>query len=69
VPDNGPRFRYWWRSARGNHLPPADGGRGQAHISEVRDFCSATDGFLYVLTQGAVRRIDPRTGEVTTWLH
>jgi hypothetical protein len=69
VPDNGPRFRYWWRSAPGNHLPPADGGRGQAHISEVKDFCSATDGFLYVLTQGAVRRIDPRTGEVTTWLH
>jgi len=69
VPENGPRFRYWWRSAPGNHQPPADGGRGQAHISEVKDFCSATDGFLYVLTQGAVRRIDPGSGEVTTWLH
>jgi hypothetical protein len=69
VPDNGARFRYWWRSAPGNHRPPADGGRSQAHISEVKDFCSATDGFLYVLTEGAVRRIDPGSGEVTTWLH
>lgn len=49
-------------------LDPANGARGQVHIRNVKDFCSATYGFLYVLTRGAVRRIDPRSGEVMTWL-
>ena len=69
VPENAPRFRYWWRGMTGDRKPPLDGARGQAHIGEVQDFCSATDGYMYVLTYRGVRRIDPRTGEVTTWLH
>lgn len=69
VADNGKQFRYWWRSAPGAHSPVVDGPRGQATIQNADAFCTAADGYVYVLSQNAVRRIDPRTGEVSTWLH
>ena len=69
VLENGPQFRYWWRSAPGAHSPVVDGPRGQAVIQNASDFCTGADGYVYVLAGNAVRRIDPRSGEVSTWLH
>lgn len=67
VLENRSAPRYWWRGASGMHRS-IDGPRGEAIIDNAQDFCTATDGYMYVLTERTVRRIDPRSGEVTTWL-
>jgi hypothetical protein len=45
-----------------------DGPRGQARLTDAKAFCSGADGLVYLLTDRAVRRIDPATGAVDTWL-
>jgi hypothetical protein len=74
--ENRPQFRYWWRGASARsgasfnaYQAPVDGPRGQAVVNRVKDFCTGSDGQVYVLHDRAVRRIDPRTGDVVTWLH
>lgn len=67
VLENRPTPSYWWRAASGMHRS-IDGPRGEAIIDNAKDFCAATDGYMYVLTERTVRRIDPKSGEVTTWL-
>lgn len=68
VLENRPQFRYWWRSAPGAYSPVVDGPRGQAVIQNANAFCTGVDGYVYVLSGNAIRRIDPRSGEVSTWL-
>lgn len=65
----GSQLRYWWRSAAQVHGPYADGPRGKARLADVVSFCPGADGRLYLLTPHAVRRLDPATGTVETWLH
>jgi hypothetical protein len=65
----GPQLRYWWRSAARTHGSYADGPRGQALLTDVMSFCPGADGRLYLLTPRTVRRLDPASGAVETWLH
>ena len=64
-----PPLRYAWRSAAGMHAPYADGARGQARLTDVKSFCAGVDGRIHLLTDRTVRRIDPASGAVDTWLH
>ncbi len=64
---DGPRpaLRYWWKSRPGvTWIDGPDSG-----VSDVLDFCTATDGTMYFLQKNALRRLDPKSGQVTTWLH
>jgi hypothetical protein len=67
--EDKPQFRYVWRSASPqNGRNYVDGPRGQAVIDEAEEFCTATDGKVYVRTKKAIRRIDPTSGAVDTWV-
>jgi hypothetical protein len=60
-----PTLRHWWKV-------PQPGGwidGPQLAINAVLGFCSAPDGTVYFLQKNALRRLDPKTGEMTTWLH
>jgi hypothetical protein len=35
---------------------------------DVHGFCTAADGYLYLRESNQIRRIDPASGEVSTWL-
>ena len=73
---SGPKnWSLWWAGmparAGSDGRPddaPLDGPRTQARLLDVHGFCTATDGFLYLRESNAIRRIDPASGEVTTWL-
>jgi hypothetical protein len=66
--DNRTQCRCWRKSEPGMHSPVADGPRGRAVIQNANAFCTAVDGYVYVLSGNAIGRIDPRSGEVSTWL-
>lgn len=56
--------RPFWKVSAGGWIDgPAPG------ISAVNEVCSATDGTVFFLQKDALRRLDPKTGVMTTWLH
>ena len=59
-----PALRYWWKAQPQLHVDGTEPG-----IGAVLDFCSSPDGTLYFLQKHALRRLDPKSGQMTTWLH
>jgi hypothetical protein len=60
-----PALRHWWKVPQAGGL--TDG--PQPAMNAVLDYCSATDGTTYILQKNALRRLDPKNGQMTTWLH
>ena len=57
-------LRAWWKVRAGGYV---DG--PQPGLDGVIDFCSAADGGIFFLQKYALRRLEPKTGQVTTWLY
>lgn len=58
-------LRYWWKSRPAKTW--IDG--PDSAIANVLDVCSSSDGTMYFLQKRALRRLDPKTGQLSTWLH
>jgi hypothetical protein len=59
----GPALRYWWKAGKGELI---DGPGGS--MNAVIDFCTASDGGVFFLQKDALRKLDPKSGVMTTWL-
>ena len=59
-----PALRPWWKVRNGGYVDGAEPG-----LDGVMDFCSAADGGIFFLQKYALRRLEPKTGQVTTWLY